>query len=87
MPVGNVMVASYGYQLPTHSWPVVAATGSSIGNRALLVAAKAIAATAIDLYQDPALLSRVKADFVATRGERPWQTLIPAGQAAPAKVR
>ena len=87
VPVGNVMVASYGYQLPTHSWPVVAATGSAIGERALLVAAKAIAATAVDLYRDPELLARVKADFSATRGDRPWQTLIPEGQAAPAKVR
>lgn len=87
VPVGNVMVASYGYQLPTHSWPVVAATGSAIGNRALLVAAKAIAATAIDLYRDPEQLARVKADFAATRGDRPWQTLIPEGQGAPAKVK
>lgn len=87
VPVGNVMVASYGYQLPTHSWPVVAATGSAIGERALLVAAKAIAATAIDLYQDADLLEQIKTDFATTRGDRPWQTLIPEGQAAPAKVR
>jgi aminobenzoyl-glutamate utilization protein B len=87
VPVANVMVASYGYGLPTHSWPVVAATGSPIGNRALLVAAKTIAATAIDLYQDPKLLESIQADFLAARGDKPWQTLIPEGQAAPTSVR
>lgn len=87
VPVANVMVASYGYGLPTHSWPVVAATGSDIGNRALLVAAKAIVATAIDLYQDPELLQRVQADFKESRGDAPWETLIPPGQVAPASAR
>jgi len=87
VPVGNVMVAGYGYGLPTHSWPVVAASGSSIGDRSLVVAAKAIAATAIDLYQDPKLVSEVQADFKATRGDAPWQTLIPEGQQAPQQVR
>ena len=87
VPVANVMVASYGYGLPTHSWPVVAATGSSIGNRALLLAAKTLVNSAIDLYTDQQLLDRVKADFRQTRGDQPWQTLIPEGQVAPARVR
>ncbi|MEE4184387.1 MAG: amidohydrolase [Gammaproteobacteria bacterium] len=87
VPVGNVMVAGYGYGLPTHSWPVVAASGSAIGDRALIVAAKAIAATAIDIYRDPELLAAIQADFKATRGTAPWQTLIPEGQQAPRQVR
>ena len=87
VPVANLMVAAYGYGLPTHSWPVSAATGSSIGNKALLIAAKTIAASAIDLYQDPARLQRVREDFKRVRGDAPWQTLIPEGQKAPARVR
>jgi aminobenzoyl-glutamate utilization protein B len=87
VPVSSVMVAGYGYGLPVHSWPVVAATGSDIGNRALVIAAKTIAASAIDLYQDPALLQQIKEDFKLERGEAPWKTLIPEGQLAPEKVR
>jgi aminobenzoyl-glutamate utilization protein B len=87
VPVGNVMVAGYGYGLPTHSWPVAATMGTPIADRALLTAAKTIAASAIDLYLDPELLARVQADFRAARGEAPWQTLIPEGQVAPASVR
>jgi aminobenzoyl-glutamate utilization protein B len=87
VPVSSVMVAGYGYGLPVHSWPVVAATGSDIGTRALVTAAKTIAASAIDLYQDPALLQKIKEDFKLERGEAPWKTLIPEGQLAPEKVR
>jgi len=87
VPVANLMVAAYGYGLPTHTWPVVAATGSSIGDKALVVAAKVIAASAIDLYRDPARLQRVRDDYRRVRGDAPWETLIPEGQAAPATVR
>lgn len=87
VPVANLFVASFGYGLPQHSWPVVAATGSSIGDKALLVAAKTIASSAIELYRDPARLERVRADWRRARGDAPWQTLIPDGQKAPAAVR
>lgn len=87
VPTGGLRVASYGYGLPIHSWPVVAATGTSIGSKALLVAGKSLAATAVDLYTDAALLQRVKADWQAARGDAPWKTLIPEDQQAPARVR
>jgi aminobenzoyl-glutamate utilization protein B len=87
VPVGGFRVASYGYGLPTHSWPVVAATGTSIGAKALLTASKVFAATAIDLYTDPQLLAEVKADFKTVREPLTWRTAIPEGQHAPRSVR
>lgn len=87
VPTGGFTVAAMGHGLPMHSWPVVAATGTSIGTKALVVAAKVIAATAVDLYTDPAALKRVKADFRAIREPLVWQTAIPDGQMAPVKVR
>ncbi len=87
VPVANLMVAAYAYGVPTHTWPVVAATGSSIGDKALLVAAKVIASSAIDLYRDPDLLQRVREDYRRARGDSPWRTLIPDGQKAPVTVR
>jgi aminobenzoyl-glutamate utilization protein B len=87
VPVASLMVAAYGADLPTHSWPVVASTGSSIGDKALIVAAKALAATAVDLYTDPTLLAKAKQEFLKTRGDKPFETLIPADQAAPTSVR
>ena len=87
VPIGGLGVASYGYGLPTHSWPVVAATGTTIGTKALVTAAKTITATAIDLYTDPELMARVKADWRKSRGDAPFETLIPEGQPAPLSVR
>ncbi len=87
VPIGGLGVASYGQGLPTHSWPVVAATGTSIGTKALVTAAKTMTATAIDLYTDPDLMARVKADWRASRGDAPFETLIPDGQPAPKSVR
>ena len=81
VPIGGLGVASYGQGLPTHSWPVVAATGTSIGTKALVTAAKTMTATAIDL------MARVKADWRASRGDAPFETLIPDGQPAPKSVR
>ncbi len=87
VPVGGLRVASYGYGLPIHSWMVVAATGTSIGTKALVTAAKTMTATAIDLYTDPELMEQVKADWRESRGDAPFQTIIPEGQMAPVSVR
>ncbi len=66
---------------------MVAATGTSIGHKALIVAAKTLAATAIDLYTDPAKLAAVKDSWQQARGDTPWQTLLPSDQAAPTRIR
>lgn len=87
VPVGQLTVASYRFGAPGHSWQVVACTGTSIGEKAMLVAAKALAATALDLYGDPALVARAKADFEAIRAPLEFVTLIPEGQRAPQRVR
>jgi aminobenzoyl-glutamate utilization protein B len=80
------MVAGYGYGLPVHSWPVVAASGSSIGAKTLIVAAKVMAATAVDLFTDPELVARAKEEFAGTAGKMTFKTVIPEGQRAPASV-
>jgi amidohydrolase len=48
-----------------HSRDFCLAAASPAGDRCLLLAAKAMAATAVDLFTDPALLARVKAEFAA----------------------
>jgi aminobenzoyl-glutamate utilization protein B len=87
VPIANFGVASYGYGLPAHSWMVVAATGTSIGTKALVTAAKTLTANAIDLYTDADLLARAKADWRKSRGDVPFQTLIPENQKAPISVK
>jgi aminobenzoyl-glutamate utilization protein B len=86
-PVGQFSAATYSYGAPGHSWQVVACTGMSIGEKGMLVAAKTIAATAIDLYRTPAAIERARADQKQMLAGLKYVTLIPEGQKAPAKIR
>jgi aminobenzoyl-glutamate utilization protein B len=65
----------------------VAATGTSIGEKAMLVAAKTLAGAAIELYASPEIVLQAKADFEAIRKPLDYVTLIPEGQKAPATIR
>ncbi len=87
VPVGGLNVACYARGIPYHSWPVVACTGMSIGERGMLVAAKALAATAIDLFETPALVMAARADFDARRANKTFHSLLPEGQKPPTAIR
>jgi aminobenzoyl-glutamate utilization protein B len=86
-PVGQLTAATHTYGAPGHSWQIAACTGMSIGEKGMLVAAKAIAATAIDLYRTPATLEKARADQKQMLTGLKYMTLIPEGQKAPAKIR
>lgn len=51
-----------------HSWQAVAAGGTSIGNKGMMIAAKTLALTAINLFQDHDLIKKAKVEFLDRRG-------------------
>ena len=51
-----------------HSWQAVAADGTTIGDKGMMVAAKTLAFSAVDLFTDPAKLAAVRAEFEERRG-------------------
>lgn len=53
---------------PAHSWQAVAAGGTSIANKGMMVAAKTLTKTAIDLFKDKKLIEKAKAEFIEKRG-------------------
>lgn len=67
-PLGAVRAATWVPGTPPHSWQAVAAGGTSIGSKGMLVAAKTMALTAIDIYKSPKLLDAIKAEFQKRRG-------------------
>lgn len=87
VPVGQLNVAAYTFGAPNHTWQIAACTGMSIGEKGMLVAAKTIAATAVDLFESPALLDGARADFRKIRDPLKFVTLIPEGQLAPRAIR
>ncbi len=86
-PVGQLTVATHTYGAPGHSWQIVACTGMSIGEKGMMVAAKALAGSAIDLYRSPDLIQRARDDYKKMVGSQKYVTLIPEGQKAPKTIR
>ena len=68
VPTAGLSAATWVPGTPAHSWQAVAAGGPSIGTKGMMVAAKTMAATAIDLMSDPDTLAKAKAEFEERRG-------------------
>ena len=63
VPTVQLSAATWVPGTPAHSWQAVAAGGMSIGSKGMMVAAKTMALTAMELFSDPAGLARAKAEF------------------------
>jgi aminobenzoyl-glutamate utilization protein B len=72
---------------PAHSWQAVAAGGTSIGRKGMVLAAKTLAATAWDLFADPNLVASAKSEFARRREGRPYKPLIGKDMAPPLDYR
>ncbi len=62
-PTAQITTATWPSRTPGHSWQVVTAGKSGMAHKSLLYAAQVLAATALDLLNDPALLDAAKAEF------------------------
>ncbi|MFN6107299.1 MAG: amidohydrolase [Planctomycetaceae bacterium] len=62
----------------SHSWQAVAAGGTTIGRQGMLLAARVLAASAWDLYHQPATLSAARDELQRRLGDRAYQPLMPA---------
>lgn len=62
-PAAQIEVVTWPAGTPGHTWQTVACGKSSIAKKGMLCAGKVLAATAIDLMSDPALLAAARAEF------------------------
>ncbi len=68
VPTVGLRVAAFAPGTPGHSWQAAACAGSTLGLKGMAVAAKTMAATAIDLFGKPEALAQAKAEFERRRG-------------------
>lgn len=68
VPTVGLYTATWVPGTPAHSWQAVAAGGTSIGVKGMMVAAKTMAMTGMDLFDDPAILKAAKKEFEEKRG-------------------
>jgi aminobenzoyl-glutamate utilization protein B len=64
---------------PWHAWPVVACGGMSIGHKGLVYAAKVLAATMVDLFQDAKTVAAIQAEFREKTKGVVYKSFIPEG--------
>ncbi len=69
VPTLGLRTATYVPGTASHSWQAVAASGMSIGFKGTQLAAKTLALSAIELYQNPELRAQAKEEHLAQVGE------------------
>ncbi len=75
----NLGVTTAPKDTPWHSWAVVACGGMSIGHKGMIYAAKAMSMTMADLFENPALVEKVKAEYKERKGDEVYEAMIPDG--------
>ncbi len=80
VPTASLGIACWPLESPGHSWAVATCSGSSIGFKGMTVAAKIIAASAIDILQDPAIIEKARAEFKEKTKGFVYRSAVPAGQ-------
>ena len=87
---GSTDVGDVSYVVPTvgldaatwvpgtaaHSWQAVACGGTDIGIKGMMVAAKTMAFTAIDLFVNPELIKKAKEEFIKLKGDYKYKPLL-----------
>jgi aminobenzoyl-glutamate utilization protein B len=69
VPTVGMSSATWVPGTPAHSWQAVAAGGTTIGTKGMMVAAKTLALTAIDLLKDEKHIQEAREEFLQRRGD------------------
>ncbi|WP_449341290.1 hypothetical protein [Streptomyces canarius] len=82
-PTATLLAAAYPPGLPNHNWGVTATAATHIGHEAMLSAARYMAASAVDLIEQPDLLQGMKDEFKERTSGVTWKSMIPDGTQPP----
>ncbi len=77
-PTAQAWVACYAFGTPMHSWQLVSQGQSSLAHSGMVRAARVLTATAIELIEQPELITKAKAELLQRRLGKPYQCPIPA---------
>jgi len=69
VPTAGLRTATFVPGTPNHSWQAVAAGGTDIGTKGMMVAAKTIALTAYDIFKNPAVTLEANKELIKKRGD------------------
>lgn len=69
VPTAGMSAATWVPGTSAHTWQAVAAGGTDIGINGMMVAAKTLTLTAIDIFNDPAVTQKAKAELIRRQGK------------------
>ena len=76
VPTVGVETATWVPGTSPHSWQAVACGGTDIGIKGMVVAAKTMAFTAIDLFTNPELIRKAKEELKESQGDYKYKALL-----------
>jgi aminobenzoyl-glutamate utilization protein B len=77
VPTIGFRAATFVPGVVAHTWQAAATSGMSIGQKGMVIAAKALAVTGADLFADAQLIADAKADFRKQLNGATYQSVIP----------
>jgi aminobenzoyl-glutamate utilization protein B len=79
VPTLSMNATTAPVDVPWHAWPVVACGGMSIGHKGLVYAAKTLATTMVDLFEDAKTVQAIQAEFREKTKGVVYKPFIPDG--------
>ena len=87
VPTIGFVAATFVPGVVAHTWQAAACAGMSIGQRGMVIAAKALSLTAVDLFSSPQTVADAKADFARQMSGKTYRSQIPENQKPPLDYR
>ena len=76
VPTVGIRTATWVPGTPAHSWQAVACGGTEIGTKGMMVAAKNMSLTAIDLFTNATIIQQAKEEFIKAKGSYQYKALL-----------
>ena len=76
-PTSQICVVTMPAGCGMHSWQEVAVGKSAMAHKGMLQAGRVIAGAAIDIYEDPSIVTAAKEEFIRRTGGKPYVSMIP----------
>ena len=85
-PFGMCWIVTGPPDIGWHNWQITATSGGSIGKKAMIKAAKVLAASAVELISDPAIVEEAKKELSTRLQGKAYKPLIPDGTTPPIRL-
>lgn len=87
VPTAALVTATYVPGTSGHTWQSTACAGGTVGRKGMVVAARTLALTALELFADPAKVAAARQEFQKRTAGRAYRSRVPADRKPPLDYR